>query len=288
MTEEMKRGNTVSALVARYSGELSQIECECLLSFALSVKREDLYLGDYVVDVEAEKRYKSFINRRKAFVPLEHITGKAEFMGMEFIVSKDVLIPRPETELLIKCVTELPEKFLSDPRLSVMDLGTGSGNIAVSVAGTLPKARVSALDISGKALAIARKNADIHGVSERIEFYKGDMFEALPFDKIRKFDIMLCNPPYVKKEDMLSLQHEVRQEPVIALDGGSDGLDFYRGLAKMSRFYVKKGGYLFLETGQGQSEGVKEIFSRFKDYKLINIKKDFSGIERIIGLNIKS
>ena len=214
--------------------------------------------------------------------PVQYITGRAEFMGLDFIVTKDVFIPRPETELLINEICRGGFKTLP----YILDLCTGSGNIAVSLSKLIPQAEIIATDISEAALKIADKNAVRHNLSDRIKFYKGNLFNALIFAKNPKFDIIVCNPPYIKEDELPYLQKEVKVEPEIALNGGRDGLDFYRVIAKESHRYLEKGGSILLEIGFGQKKDVENIFSSYNIFEIYKVIKDFSGIERAMWINL--
>ena len=247
-------------LINKYSEGISRIESEMLLEYLFNCNRVDLYTKDLAVNEVAEELYGSLVGRWLGGEPVQYITGKAEFMGFDFMVTRDTLIPRPETELLVNEVISFASS-LELGALSLLDLCTGSGNIAISLAKSMPQAKIAATDISGPALRIAEKNAMLHKVSERIRFYKGDLFEALMFDKNQKFDIIVCNPPYVKEDEIPFLQKEVAAEPGIALNGGEDGLDFYRRIAKGSHYCLKQGGSIVMETGFGQTDAVKDIFS---------------------------
>ncbi len=213
--------------------------------------------------------------------PQQYIAGREQFMGLDFIVNKDVLIPRPETEILVN------EVFRHTGHgIKILDLCTGSGNIAISLAKMIQGAQIIATDISVSALETARKNASIHGVDKQIEFYQGDLFQALPVDKRYKFDIIVCNPPYVKSADIDFLQEEVRCEPHHALDGGIDGLDFYRRLADMAQDFLAPGGFLFLEMGFDQAQDVGDIFNSKRAFKIKKIKEDFAGIDRVVWISL--
>lgn len=239
--------------------------------------------------------------------PIQYITGNADFMGLDFVVNKDVFIPRPETEGLVDEVLHytLHITHYTLQGIRILDLCTGSGNIAVSLALELPGAEIIATDISGAALKIARENSILHGVEKTLTFYKGDLFKALPrskhhdsrtegkslerglpIEKNLKFDIIVCNPPYVRRHDIDFLQKEVRQEPCIALDGGSDGLDFYRRITYEAADYLKPGGSLFLEIGFGQSQDIVDIFSASQSLRIHEIKKDFAGIDRVLWISL--
>ena len=270
-------------LINKYSKSLSRVEAEMLLEYLFNCARIDLYVRDFVVNGMIEELYDSLVNRRISGEPAQYITGCAEFMGLDFVVTKDVLIPRPETEIL---VNEALAARSMPASCRILDLCTGSGNIAISLAKLMPQAEIVATDISDAALKIAEKNAVRHDVSDRIKFYKGNLFNALVFDKSSKFDIIVCNPPYIKEEEFPLLQKEVRKEPEIALNGGKDGLDFYRIVAKEAHRHLKEGGSVLLEIGFGQAQAVKDIFSSNNIYKIYKTTKDFNQIDRVLTLQL--
>lgn len=267
-------------LINKYSGLIPLGELEVLLSFVFRCTRTELYIKDFFIDEEIKGLCDSLVRRRLCREPLQYITGRAEFMGLDFIVDRGVFIPRPETELLVDEVLSF-----TDDGLSILDLCTGCGNIAVSLAKALPQAKVAAADISGGVLEIANKNAAFHKVNN-ISFYKGDLFQALPFNKKDKFDIIVCNPPYIKRTELDFLQEEVRREPRIALDGGDDGLEFYRRIRDSAPGYLKDRGSLFLEAGMGQAADIEKIFIQNDLFEVHKIKKDFSGVDRMLWINL--
>ncbi len=282
MTQTTCPKKDIFYLINKYSGVISGVEAEMLLEYLFDCHRIDLYVKGFDVDETIEELYDSLISRRLNGEPVQYITGRAEFMGMDFIVTEDTLIPRPETEILVNEICR--GGFQTLPY--ILDLCTGSGNIAVSLAGLMPNVEITALDISEPALRIAEKNATLHNVKDRITFYKGNLFNALMFAKITKFDIIVCNPPYVKTAEIPHLQKEVRKEPEIALNGGRDGLDFYRAIAKESQKYLKQGASILLEIGFGQKQAVIDIFSSYKIFGIHKIINDFSGIPRAIWINL--
>lgn len=216
------------------------------------------------------------LKRRISGEPLQYILGFTEFMGFEFRVNKNVLIPRPETEILVETAVRLQPE-------NILDLGTGSGCIAVSILKLLPSARVSAIDISQEALDVARENALSNKVEDRIKFIKSDLFTdyRLP---ISDYDMIISNPPYIPSDEIGKLQPEIKFEPRIALDGGPDGLDFYRRLADKAANYLRNGGFLIMEMGFGQVEAIKNIFQKCKEFKIIEVAKDYNNIDRIMVL----
>lgn len=272
-------------LINKYPGVVPKVEKEMLLEYLFNCAKLDLYAGGLAVNDTIEELYDSLIERRIGGEPVQHITGHAEFMGLDFIVTKDTFIPRPETEILVNEICR--GRFETAPY--ILDLCTGCGNIAVSLAKLIPEAEIVATDISESALRIAEKNAGRHNVSERIKFYKGNAFNALMFAKNPKFDIIICNPPYIKDAEIPFLQKEVAREPEIALNGGKDGLDFYRIIASQAHRYMEKRGSILLEIGFGQEKAVKDIFSSYSIFEIYKIVKDFNSIQRVMwfrGLSI--
>ena len=279
MLRTLKAQKNIYYLINRYLDRISRVDLEALLSHIFKCSRSELYINELIIDEQAECLYDSLIARRRSGEPLQYITGIAEFMEMEFNVNKDVFIPRPETEIL---VNEVSREIKNREQVSrVLDLCTGSGNIAIGLGKSVPTAEIIATDISGLALDRARMNAISHSMEKSITFYKGDLFDALPLDKKYKFDIIVCNPPYVKRDDIRFLQEEVQVEPRIALDGGLDGLDFYRQIASTAHAYLSAGGSLFLEVGVGQAEDTSVIIEAGDKFRVRKIIKDFAEIDRV-------
>jgi len=296
-------------LMNKYAGFVSKVETEILLEYLFNCARLDLYIGDFSVNETIEELYDALVSRCMSGEPVQYITGRAEFMGLDFIVTKDVLIPRPETEILVNEVLALCSMRYLPAR--ILDLCTGSGNIAVSLAKSMPQAEIVATDASAAALKIAEKNIIRHDVSDRIKLCKGNLFNALVFDasggdswedsrcfdinfgvnqecvvKSPKFDIIVCNPPYIKEEEFPFLQREVREEPEMALNGGKDGLDFYRKIAKESPRYLKEGGSILVEIGLLQRRSVEDIFFSRNVFEVHKVIRDFAGIERTMWINL--
>jgi release factor glutamine methyltransferase len=208
--------------------------------------------------------------------PIQYITGKAEFCGIDFAVDERVLIPRPETEHLVEKVIELARVCGRDPR--ILDLCTGSGNIAITLTKALTNCRIVASDISEDALDVARSNAAKNGVSDRIEFVKSDLFTNVE----GLFDIIASNPPYIASSDFDTLQKEVLREPRIALDGGDDGLLFYRNILRTSMLHLKPDGHIVFEIGFGQLSGIRQIINNIGQFNVAEVIKDWRGIDRIV------
>jgi release factor glutamine methyltransferase len=225
-------------------------------------------------------RFNDFLRRRAGGEPLQYITGKQAFYELEFEVNKDVLIPRPETELLVETALGLLSGMEGSP--FVCDVGTGSGCIAISVLHEIRGARALGIDISPAALRVASRNAARHGIGDRIHFVTADAFEALR--PTTSFSMIVSNPPYIVEADLHHLQREVRDhEPQRALDGGSDGLQIIRRLLEQAQYFLVAGGYLLIEIGYDQSETVKQLIDN-RVWQVLDIHKDLQGIPRTVAL----
>jgi len=253
--------------------EEPRLEAELLLTRVLHKDRVYLYTH-YEAPVNQQERdqYRELIKRRVKGEPVAYILGVKEFMSLEFIVSPAVLIPRPETELLVEKALEILSLWGT---AQVCDIGTGSGAIAVSLAYYAPFADVKAVDISEKALEIAHQNADRHGVN--IDFFQGDLLE--PFED-ETFDLIVANLPYISEAEYQSLSPEVKQfEPQLALLGGEDGLDPYRRLISAVGNHLKPKGYILFEIGAGQGRAAQEMLTGFVQVELI---QDYAGHDRLL------
>lgn len=255
--------------------ETPKLKARLLLQYILKKDRQYLIVYDNK-EIDKKAQWEYFINIEKLSngVPLQHITHTQEFMKMDFFVNENVLIPRPDTEILVEEVIELAKK-MDKPK--ILDLCTGSGAIAISIAKNVPTAEVTAIDISEKALEVAKKNA--RNLQAKVKFKKSNLFSNIGKTK---FDIIVSNPPYIKKADIKLLSSEVQKEPEIALDGGYDGLDFYRKIANQAIDYLKFESYLCFEIGFDQQEDVIEIIKDTKHYNDTYCKKDLFGNDRII------
>lgn len=257
-------------------------DAEILLEAAAGKKRFELFMapGAELSD-EVFRRYSRFIERRRRFVPVDYILGRTEFMSLPFNVDENVLIPRRETEIL----AERALKRLG-PGRKMLDVGTGSGNIAVSAA-YYSGCAVCASDVCPRALDSARGNAALNGVVRLIEFFEGDMFEPLKERGVKGFDAIVSNPPYVREGDMGNLQEETaRYEPRLALCGGEDGLDFYRRIAYEAPYFLREEGMLLLETGYDQASAVSGMLEA-RGFA-VEIIRDYSGIERVVEAVFKN
>jgi release factor glutamine methyltransferase len=265
--------------------ENPRLNAELLLAHSLNLNREELYAR---LNRELNEREKGglerLVQRRISGEPLQYILGHQEFWSIQFKVDHRVLIPRPETELLVEqSLSVLSERtFGRNP--CVLEIGTGSGAIAVALAKEVKNIFLVATDISRDALILAKENAESAGVQDQIRFVCGDLLGPFRSSKDRgAFDLILSNPPYIVRSEIGSLAKEVRDyEPAIALDGGEDGFDFYRRLISQALSYLRKGGWLLLEVGQGQAERVARQIRRSGTFLKPQILPDLAGIERVV------
>lgn len=259
-----------------------KLKARLLLQYVLDLKREQIIIYDNKeVTQQQERAYMQNIEKLIKGTPLQHITNTQEFMKMNFYVNSDVLIPRPDTEVLVEEAIKLGKEKRNPV---ILDLCTGSGAIAVSIAKYLPNAKVYASDISKKALEVAKINANNNDVADRIEFINSDLFEKM---KEMKFDIIVSNPPYIRTSVIKTLDAEVQEEPIIALDGGKDGLNFYRKIVEEAYPHLKFESYLCFEIGYDQKEEVTEIIKNAKVYSGTYCKKDLYGNDRVIVTKVQ-
>ena len=244
-----------------------------LLSRACGIDRNFYYMHMRdEIENERQKEYESLLSMRAKRIPLQHITGEQEFMGLSFLVNAHVLIPRQDTEILVEEALKRAK-----PDMDVLDLCTGSGCIAVSLCAHMERIHAVASDISRKALEIARENAKRHAADVR--FVKSDLFSEIT----GQFDLIVSNPPYIPTGEIEALMPEVRDfEPRLALDGDADGLVFYRSIIKESGHYLKSGGFLMFEIGFDQGAGVSGLM-RDAGFEKIEIVKDLAGLDRVVA-----
>lgn len=282
---------TIKDIIIKYSEEFKDIsdtprlDTELLLQKVLDdVDRLYIHLNLNKELTEEQKiKFIGFAEERINGRPIAYIVEKREFMGLDFFVKEGVLIPRPDTETLVEEIIEICK---DRKNVSILDIGTGSGAITVSLAKYIENSNVTSFDISEIALAIGKKNAIINEVDKKIKYIKSDLFTALNDSDI-KFDIIVSNPPYIKKKDIETLHTQVKDyEPHNALEGGEDGLDFYRKITEQGKKYLNECGILAYEVGHNQAEDVINIM-KSNGYKKIYTKKDIQGIDRVvIGYNI--
>lgn len=250
----------------------AQIDSWQLMEYVLKCDRSYYYLHmDEAMDLEQEQQYLTFIQKRASHIPLQHITGRAYFMGLEFFVNEDVLIPRFDTEVLVE---EVLKRI--DRSANILDMCTGSGCILLSILHEKPNCIGAGADISEKALAVARKNAANLNLNPK--FIHTDLFEQIE----EKYDIIVSNPPYIPTEVINTLEEEVKlHDPVLALDGMEDGLYFYRKIIKHSTGFLNAGGFLCFEIGYDQGEAVSALM-REQGYEHVTVIKDLSGLDRVV------
>jgi release factor glutamine methyltransferase len=259
--------------------ESPRINAELLLADILNCKRLDLYLKfDQPLKEEEINLYREFISRRGKFEPLQYITGSVEFFGLEFKVNKSVLIPRPETEILVESIIDSAEK---EKNIDILDIGTGSGNIAVSIAKNLPNSKISAVDNSPEALLIAQENAKLNAVEGSIDFINDSILNGAIYSA-KKYDIIVSNPPYIPVDEFQNLQPELKvYEPRTALTDEGDGFSFFRLISSKTKNILKEKGKLFFEVGKDQYSIVENILLE-NNFKNITVKKDYLNIERVV------
>jgi release factor glutamine methyltransferase len=260
-----------------------RLEAEVLLAYALGIDRSRLFarLRDALTREELTVVH-GLLQRRARHEPLQYITGIQEFWSLAFKVDARVLIPRPETEVVVETALRLlSHSALRTPHSTILDVGTGSGCIAIALARELSQVEVWATDISAEALAVASENARRQGVAERIHFLQGDLFLPVA-DRRTGFDLIVSNPPYVACSDFATLQPEVCDwEPRVALDGGPDGLDFYRRLLTEGPAYLRAGGWLVMEIGHGQGAAIIRLAQEQGDLTAPTCITDYAGKERV-------
>lgn len=291
-TQKLKQNNV----------EESRIKARMLLENILSKPRQYLIANDEEeLDVQFEKQYYEGIEKLLENVPIEYITNKKEFMNLDFYVDENVLIPRQDTEILVEEVIEIAKKILKDVDykeeknsnvnekensvVKIMDMCTGSGAISVSIAKSVTESQIDAVDISRNALEIVMKNAKKNNVENQIRVVESDLFEKVEKEN---YDILVSNPPYIRADVLRLLDKQVQKEPEIALNGGKDGLDFYKIIVKKAPQYLKNGGYLCFEIGYDQKDEVEELLRKENVYTEIYSKKDLCGNDRIVIARLKS
>jgi release factor glutamine methyltransferase len=262
-----------------YASEIAEArrEANSLLAFALGKDKTFLFAHpEYELSEREEKQFQNVIERRSKREPFQYIVGKQEFYGLDFEVTKDVLIPRPETELIVEQAIEILQA-IENPMFC--EVGVGSGCISISILHHLKTAEAISLDVSENALQIAKKNADKHQVSERLKLEISDVFTILTD---QKFDLIVSNPPYISARDLETLQPEVRDyEPATALTDGGDGFSIVKKIIERASFFLKEKGFLLMEIGFDQSGAVEKMFDR-SIWKNVEILDDLQGIPRTV------
>jgi release factor glutamine methyltransferase len=265
--------------------ENPRLDAELLLARSLNLSKEKLYIHFHDEVKERERKtMEGLIERRISGEPLQYILGHQEFWSIDLNVDPRVLIPRPETELLVEQALLILSNNPSKRTPHVLEIGTGSGAVAVSLAKEVRNLFLVATDISRDALLLAKENATFAGVPHQVKFVNGDLFEPFrPLGEREPFDLILSNPPYIAFSEIDGLPKEVKDyEPVIALNGGEDGLDFYRRIVSQAPFYLRRGGWLLLELGQGQSPIVSGLIEERGDFLKPECIPDLFGLERLV------
>ena len=263
-----------------------RMEAEVLFAGALNLRREEIYLRPDRILTDSEKTIlRKFVARRVLREPVAHILERKEFWSLDFKITPDVLIPRPETETLVEALLSLNIKNTVELSSRLLEIGTGSGAIAVVAALEISNCRVTATDHFLEALNVARLNAERHGVTDKINFVQSDIFSDITAEL---YDCIVSNPPYIQTSCLNDLMPDVIDfEPQTALDGGSDGLDFYKKIIPEALNYLKKGGVVLLEIGEKQAKEVTSLFYGVFDYEEIKVTKDYSGYDRVVSARKK-
>lgn len=256
----------------------AQISAEELLSHVLRKPRVFLYLNpEAQIDCNFEKEFESLLGKRAGRYPLQYLLQSVPFRNVTLEVGEGCLIPRPETEILVDFVFGRLNR--TDDCIKVLDIGTGSGNIAISIAKERPHWMVTATDISREALYYAAKNADRNGVAYQVRFLQADLCQGLEADQ---FDVVVSNPPYLTYGELDRMQPELDFEPRLAFDGGGDGLDFFRRITQATKQVLNQNGFIFFEVGMGQASSVRQILQE-NGFRSVEISRDNNGIERIVS-----
>lgn len=254
------------------------LDAQLLLMHSIGFSKIELFTKDtFLLTKQQEQNYNQLIQKRVQGMPTQYLLGHCEFMGLPFIVKEGVLIPRPDTEILVETVLEIckRKKFQT-----IMDMCTGTGCIAVSIAYYTDINKIYGIDISACALDVAKKNAASNHVE--ITFLESNLFESVPIELVHQMDAVVSNPPYIPEKEINQLMKEVREyEPHLALNGGKDGLSFYRKIIEDSKQYLKKGGYLFFEIGYNQGKEVSSLLLK-KEFTNIEIRQDLAGLDRVV------
>lgn len=260
----------------RLCSSTPSLDSRIILCFTLKIRYEQLItIYNEPLAPDTEKLFNSYIARRQNNEPIAYITRSKEFYGLDFLVTPDVLIPRPETELLVNKLIQINHQH----PCKILELGVGSGAISVSLAKNLPESKITAIDLSKQALNVSKINAKKHNIENQINFIQSNWYENL---KDKNFDFIISNPPYINKTDItLMSESTVKYEPSIALYANNKGLEHYHTIIKDAKSYLKARGKILLEVGFGQAADVIDILKR-NNFKDINLIKDYSGIDRVI------
>lgn len=269
--------NFGTQLLSEHQVDQPRVNAEIILSHLLKLERIDLYLNhDKPITSSEFVEYLKFLNKRTLGIPIQYLTHWVDFFSYRFLVEEGVFIPRKDTEVLVE---EIVKQLNRNGNITILDLCTGCGNIAISLALEFPLARVYGTDISSKAISVAIENTRRLGVIERVKFLMGDLFE--PVSLGRSADLIVSNPPYIKKSDLGNLPKEVKAEPLHTYYGGEDGLNVIRKIIVQAREYLSRGGMLAIEVGYDQARTVKNLMEEC-GYRGVKIVRDLGGNERVI------
>jgi len=260
-------------------------DAQLLNSFVLDCSCSDLYLKYDCFEPEQKKQFDQLLKDRISGQPVKYLTNSAYFFGLEFYVKPGVLIPRPETEILVQTILDKVRPLLAKEdqvRASILDIGTGSGNISIVLTKNQVSCKIVAIDLSEEAISTAGINAQKHEVSDKIEFKCLDCKDIDSILEKEQLKLIVSNPPYIRSEDIDCLDKEVRQEPRLALDGGGDGLKFYNLIIKQASIYLQEHGYLALEIGQDQAEAVTDIIKKTGKFQDIEVIQDLNNRDRVV------
>ncbi len=266
-----------SSFLAKKGVANAKGNAEIFLSHILNCPRIELYLDNLAVEERESRHYWDLLTERARGVPLQYLVGSTEFMGLEFKIRPGVFIPRPETEILVEAVLDL-QLTVYGLQPKILDIGTGCGNIAISIAESLRSAQIFACDISDSALQLTKENSSLNKV--RICLLQSNLFSA--FKKREFFSLIVSNPPYVNTQEIPGLIQEIHHEPKLALDGGRDGLFYYRKIINQAPVYLEDRGLLVLEIGDNQKPLVQEIFAQSGRLSLIKTVRDYNDVERVV------
>lgn len=268
--------------LAQSGVESPELNARLLMAHVLGVMEWQLSVHRSPLSPEQMDQFQALVHQRRQRIPLQHLVGTVGFYGLDLLVSSEALIPRPETELLVETVLDdIKKKNRDEEPLRILDMATGTGCIALALAHELSSAEVWGVDISESALGLARENAVRTGLDQRVQFVRSDLWQAFEKDSVC-WDVIVSNPPYIPTEEIASLETEVRDhDPLLALDGGEDGLDFYRIIANEAGRWLKPDGFIYLECGKDQASAIENLFnsaSWFAD----RVVRDYNKIHRIL------
>jgi release factor glutamine methyltransferase len=275
--------NETGAYFKKKGIDSSRLDAELLLAHCLNCARIQLYIDfERTVTEDELSAFRELVRRRAAREPVAYLTGYRDFWSLKIAVEKGVLIPRPETELLVEESVKILKPFAEGgQQIAILEPGTGSGALSIALALQLKQCSVFATDISSVALSIARRNSEAHECAERVHFIRGD--SLTPFKQKKLFDLIVSNPPYIPSADIAGLAPDIRDhEPIEALDGGQDGLFFYRQWIPQIAVLLKSNGWAVLEMGAGQSATIAQVFQSTGAFADVQAVKDYAGHERVI------